>query len=846
MHRYLNRPLPAGLADLSALALDLSWNWNQTGDALWRMLDSELWERTRNPYLILQSVSQKRLEDAAQDPVVQQELRLLFERRTQYLNEPGWFGRNYTPAHLRGVAYFSMEFGLSEALPIYSGGLGVLAGDCLKTASDLGVPMIGIGLLYQQGYFHQVLDADGRQQEAFPFNDPTSLPVVPVRDREGGWLKILIALPGRELALRVWLVQVGKAPLYLLDSNDPMNTPGDRAITATLYTTDRERRFLQEVVLGLGGWRIIESLGLDIEVCHLNEGHAAMVVLARAESFMRSAQVRFEESLWATRLGNVFTTHTPVEAAFDRYDPALVAHYAAPVPELLGISMHQLLGLGRRNPQDAGEQFNMAYLALRGAGFVNGVSELHGRVSRQIFSPLFPDWPLAEAPITSVTNGAHQSSWDSPAADRFWLKTCGVNRWRQATDELPCKIAASSDAEIWDFRAAARQQLVDYVRRRLARQLGEQNATPDTVNRARHVLDANALTLGFARRFTAYKRPNLLLHDAQRLTRLLTNPDRPVQLIVAGKAHPADEEGKRMVQAMVQFTNRPEIFDRAVFLGDYDLALSRMLVGGVDVWVNTPRRLWEACGTSGMKVLANGGLNFSEPDGWWAEAHSPDVGWTLADGNDPGDSGADAREAQQLYAILESEIISEFFQRDEAGLPRAWIERVRRSMSRLTPRFSGNRMVREYVGNAYLNAAAAYRARAANGGALAKELVDWSKNLASNWKDVHFGEVCVTATGESWHFDVLVYLAEISPDSVQVELYADPLGDDAPVRIRMSRDGAIAGAINSHRYFGDAPATRPANHYTPRAVPVHAQALVPLEESHIRWCHRDVTIPPPL
>jgi len=842
MHRYLNRPLPAGLAELTALALDMSWNWNQTGDGLWKMLDPDLWERTKNPYLILQSVPQKRLEEAARDEKCKNELKLLFKKRAQYMQEPGWFGRNHSVANLRGVAYFSMEFGLSEALPIYSGGLGVLAGDCLKTASDLGVPMIGIGLLYQQGYFRQVLGADGRQLEAFPFNDPTSLPVVPVRDGEGGWLRIRLELPGRELLLRVWQAQVGKVPLYLLDSNDPLNGPWDRAITSTLYTTDPERRLLQEIALGIGGWRIIEALGLDVEVCHLNEGHAAMVVLARARNFMLRAKMAFEESLWATRPGNVFTTHTPVEAAFDRFDPDLLAHYAARAPEMLGISMNQLLGLGRRNPADAREPFNMAFLALRGSGFVNGVSQLHGRVSRKIFGPLFPDWPWAEVPITSVTNGAHQACWDSPSADRFWLKTCGVNRWREATDELPCKIAASSDAEIWSFRAESRQQLVEYVRRRLSRQLREQGAAPDLVRRAGHVLDPNVLTLGFARRFTDYKRPNLLLHDAERLTRLLTNPDRPVQLIVAGKSHPADQEGKRLVQAMVLFTSRLEVFDRAMFLEDYDMALSQELVGGIDVWINTPRRLWEACGTSGMKVLSNGGLNFSERDGWWAEAYSPDVGWALGDGGDHPEPGWDAVEAQQLYSILESEIIPEFYRRDEAGLPREWIERVRRSMSRLTPRFSGNRMVREYVERAYLNAATAFRARSADGGQLARELVGWSRNLAANWKDVHFGEVRAAAGDGVWRFEVQLYLADVAPDAVRIELYADPAGDEGPVRILMERDGAMPGALNSHRYLADAPSSRPVNHYTPRVVPAHREVMVPLEESHIRWFHGVVTI----
>lgn len=842
MHRYLNRPLPAGLQALTELSLDLSWNWNQTGDHLWKRLDAELWERTRNPYLILQSVSQNRLEEAAQDTELKAELKALFEKRSQILRAPGWFGQNHSQADLRSVAYFSMEFGLSEALPIYSGGLGVLAGDYLKTANDLGVPAIGIGLLYQQGYFRQALDTRGRQLEAFPFNDPTGLPIIPQRDREGGWLRIKLALPGRDLILRVWQVHIGKVSLYLLDSNDPLNNFWDRAITSTLYTTDRERRFLQEISLGIGGWLVIQALGLNVDVCHLNEGHAAMVVLARARTFMQQNNATFEESLWATRSGNVFTTHTPVEAGFDRFDPALLAHYGARAPEMLGISVDQLLALGRKNPDDASEPFNMAYLALRGSGFVNGVSKLHGCVSRQIFSSLFPEWPFAEVPVGSVTNGAHQASWDSPAADRFWLKTCGVNRWRGATDELPCKIAASSDAEIWSFRAESRQKLVEYVRRRLFRQLREQCADQTLLDRAQHVFDPNALTLGFARRFTSYKRPNLLLHDAERLTRILTNSDRPVQLVVAGKSHPADEDGKRMVEEMVQFTNHPELSDRAVFLEDYEMALSQELVGGIDVWINTPRRPWEACGTSGMKVLSNGGLNFSELDGWWAEAYSPDFGWALGDGGNHPEADWDAVEAQQLYSILETQIIPEFYHRDEEGFPREWIARVRRSMSQLTPRFSGNRMVREYVEKIYLNSAKAFRARAADGGRLARELAAWSQDLALNWQHVHFGEVQCSAGNGVWLFDAQLYLADIPPDVVRVELYADAVDDEGPVRIIMSRDGAIPGATNSHRYLAEVPSTRPMNHFTPRIIPAHPFAQVPLEESHILWFRGSVNL----
>ncbi|MDP1768908.1 MAG: alpha-glucan family phosphorylase [Nitrospirota bacterium] len=833
---FFNRPLPPGLEGLAELALDLRWTWSHATDRLWERLDPEAWERTGNPYFILQSVSQARLEEAAGDPEFAAELRTWLAQRQRYLQDPGWFGRERGARGPKGIAYFSMEFGLGEALPIYSGGLGILAGDFLKTASDLGVPVVGIGLLYQQGYFRQILDPDGRQGEAFPYNDPMTLPITPTPDREGGWLRIRLELPGRAILLRVWQARVGKVTLYLLDSNDLLNSPPDRGATAHLYPSDERMRLTQEIILGIGGWRVLEELGLDVEICHLNEGHAAFAVLARSLSFMRRTGHPFPVALRATRAGNVFTTHTPVEAAFDRFSHELIRPYAAHLADLVQVPMDDLLALGRKDPRDRNEPFNMAFLAMRGSGSVNGVSRLHGAVSRGIFQSLFPGWPSSEVPIGHVTNGVHMPSWDSREADALWTGTCGKERWLGRLDEMCASIGQVSDDDLWSIRASERYALIRYTRRRLVRQMRERGAAAEHVRLAEQILDPNTITLGFARRFASYKRPTLMLQDPDRLARLLCHPDRPVQLIVAGKAHPHDEEGKRLVHELTRFSTRADIWSRIVFLEDYDMTLAQYLVAGIDVWLNTPRRPWEACGTSGMKVLVNGGLNLSELDGWWAEAYAPEVGWALGDGREHPEPEYDAVEATKLYELLEQQVVPEFYDRDHAGIPHAWLTRIRASMSRLTPQFSSNRMVREYVDTIYSAASVSVGRRLENGGKLAAELEAWHARVGQGWREIRFGDLQITSQGNHWHFEVPVYFGDLEPDQVRVELYADPLNDgDRPTHIAMRQVRTIPGAVHGYLFQAEGPSTRPANHFTPRIVPFHPEAMVPLEESLILW-----------
>jgi len=825
-----------GFDSLARLALDMRWSWNHATDQVWRRLDPVLWKLTLNPWVVLQTVSREKLRDVLADPAFRKNVDELVQARRDAADAPTWFQQTWPQAPLNCVAYFSMEFMLSEALPIYSGGLGNVAGDQLKAASDLGVPVIGVGLLYQQGYFRQVIDKNGAQQALYPYNDPGQLPITPLRQEDGEWLRLEVALPGYSVWLRTWQVQVGRVKLYLLDSNDAANYPAHRGITSELYGGGPELRLKQELLLGIGGWRLLTALGIQPEVCHLNEGHAAFAVLERARSFMQENGQPFEVALAVTRAGNLFTTHTAVAAGFDRFAPALIEQYLGGYAERkLGITPHDLLALGRLNPNDPAEPFNMACLAIHGSGAVNGVSSLHGRVSRHLFEPLFPHWPTDEVPVGHVTNGVHMPSWDSAAADDLWTEACGKERWLGAMETLEEDMRCVSDASLWQFRTSTTTALVEYAREYLSRQLAASGAPPEAVDYARHLFDPNTLTLGFARRFASYKRPNLLLHDPQRLLRLLANPQRPVQLIMAGKAHPADQAGQALIQQWTHFIRQPEVRPHVIFLSDYDMHVTAQLVQGVDVWLNTPRRPWEACGTSGMKVLVNGGINLSELDGWWAEAWTPEVGWALGDGQEHDDPGRDAIEAEALYDLLEHEVIPEFYTRDARGIPIAWVTRMRESMARLTPRFSSNRAVREYTEQHYLPAAAAYRERAAAKGALGVQLVNWRHALDQHWTALRFGEAKIETDGGQHVFDVQIYLDDLEPDAVRVELYANGMDGSAPVRVEMQRVRQLVGAANGYAYRAAVPAARPSTDYTVRLIPHHDGVAIPLEAAHILW-----------
>lgn len=826
-----------GFDSLTELALDLRWSWNHATDPLWRQLDPSLWDMTHNPWVVLQTVSRETLRRVLTEPAFRKSVDNLLQGRRAAARTPAWFQTSHPQSALGCAAYFSMEFMLSEALPIYSGGLGNVAGDQLKTASDLGVPVIGVGLLYAQGYFRQVIDQDGAQQALFPYNDPGQLPIAPLRQANGEWLRLEIELPGFSVWLRAWQVQIGRVTLYLLDSNDLANYPPHRGITSELYGGGSELRLQQELVLGIGGWRLLDKLGLKPDVCHLNEGHAAFAILERARTFMKETGQPFETALTITRAGNVFTTHTAVPAGFDCFDAHLIEHYLASyASNELHVSLRDLLTLGRKDSSDDTEPFNMAYLAVRGSGSVNGVSRLHGEVSRRIFAPLFPGWPTGEVPVSHVTNGVHAPSWDSAEADALWTACCCKDRWLGTVEFLAERVRCVAAATVWQCRTAARRSFVEYARKRLSTQLAAAGAPAEEIERARQLFNPDALTLGFARRFATYKRPNLLLKNPERLIRLLSDPQRPVQLVIAGKAHPADRAGQALIQEWIHFIRRPEARAHVIFLSDYDTLLAERLVQGVDVWINTPQRPWEACGTSGMKVLVNGGLNLSELDGWWAEAYAPNVGWALGDGREHGgDPAWDAVEASQLFDILEGQVIPEFYSRNESGIPHAWVMRVRESMASLTPTYSANRSVREYVERCYLPAAAAYRARAENSGALGIQITHWQRKLAQGWPTVRFGRVGIEPLQDRHEFEVEVTLGELDPHAVRVELYADPLVGAEAFRQDMTRLERQTDPEGRTLYVASVPADRASSDYTARIVPAFPGVSVPLEAIHVLW-----------
>lgn len=821
---------------LNELALDLHWSWDHATDRVWHQLDPVLWELTHNPFVVLQTVSRQQVQEVLSHPQVSDLIQDLAQKRRTQAAAPAWFQVQHPNASLSCVAFFSMEFMLSEALPIYSGGLGNVAGDHLKAASDMGVPVIGVGLLYQQGYSRQVINEDGTQQYLFPYNDPGQLPITPLRDATGEWLRIEVKLPGYSVWLRTWKVLVGRVTLFLLDSNDAANYPVHRGITSELYGGGAELRLQQEMVLGIGGWRLLQELGIRPEVCHLNEGHTAFAVLERAAAFMEEHGQPFDAALATTRSGNIFTTHTAIGAGFDRFPPSLMKQYLGGyATKRLHISLQELMALGRLDAANESEPFNIAYLAIRGSGSVNGVSRLHGRVSREILASLFPRWPQDEVPVGTVTNGVHMPTWDSPQADRIWTEACGKDRWRGPIEPLEHHMRSISDNRLWDLRCAGKKEFLDYIRKRFAREIAIRGHAAAKVKAAEALFDDKALTLGFARRFVSYKRPNLLLHDPHRLQRLLTNQDRPVQMVIAGKAHPADPEGQAMIRQWIEFIGKNSLRHRILFLSDYDMLLTKQMVQGVDVWINTPLRPWEACGTSGMKVLVNGGLNLSVLDGWWDEAWEPDRGWAIGKRNGILPQGRDdAADAAALYDLLEGQVIPEYYNRNEEGLPLAWINRMRESMAHLTPVYSASRSVIEYTERYYLPAARSYLARAANDGETGSKIAEWTRCAGQRWKALRFNHLAVE-TKEGLHFfRVQLHMGTFKPRELRVELYAEASEGRTAVRQEM--------IPAEHETTGDtclfsttAPADRPAGYFTPRVIPRNTDIAIPLECGLILW-----------
>jgi starch phosphorylase len=840
--------LPDRLQPLYKLAYNLWWCWNPDAGALFRRIDPDLFESLDNsPVRLLGAIAQDRLQELERDDGFLAHLDRVWESLNRYLNGPSWFRETYgdRAAGVR-VAYFSAEFGIHESIPVYSGGLGVLAGDHLKSASDLGVPLMGVSLMYREGYFRQYLNQDGWQQERYPENDFFNLPLIPETGPDGRPVVVAVPLPGRELKAKVWRIQVGRVPLYLLDCNIPENAPADRNITAQLYGGDKENRIKQELVLGVGGLRALRALGKDPTVCHLNEGHSAFCALERIRTYMEDRKIDFAAAREAVKAGTVFTTHTPVPAGNEVFAPHLVEQYLGFYQHAFGMDRKAFLGLGRQNPDDDHEPFGMTVLALKLANVSNGVSQLHGAVSRKMWQRLWPGLPVAEVPITAITNGVHTRSWLSPETAQMYDRYLGIQWGERPTDHAVWRrVDLIPDAELWRTAERGRSRLVNFARARLQMQYQRRGAPPGEVARAAEVLDPDALTIGFARRFATYKRGALIFRDADRLAALVNDRDRPVQIIFAGKAHPHDTEGKKVIAEVVHTARRPELRPHVVFLEDYDMNVARHLIQGVDVWLNNPRRPLEASGTSGMKVCVNGGLNLSVLDGWWVEGYQQDNGWAIGAGEEYADLAyQDQVEGRAIYDLLEQEVVPLFYGRGADGIPRAWIQRMKRSIATNVPVFNTNRMVQQYVEVCYWPSAERYRALAADGLRRAADLAGWKRRVGQGW-----GQVTVEAVeslgagdqlrvGQELPVRARVHLGGLSPDDVSVQLVhgsLDSFGEIArPHTAAMAPNGPTRDGVWDYR---GTIACRASGQYgfAVRVLPRHADLPNPYEPGLVTW-----------
>jgi len=841
--------LPEKLAFLQELAYNLWWCWNPDAVELMRRIDRRLWrDYSHNPVRLLGSVSQKRLAELETDDGFLAHMGRVEAAFRDYMGGNHWFGRKHGEWQQKGdvhFAYFSLEFGLAESVPIYSGGLGVLAGDHLKSSSDMGIPLVAVGLAYYQGYFRQYLNADGWQQEHYPENDFHNMPLRPALDPEGRPVYVTVSLGDRDLHARVWRVHVGRVPLILLDTNIPENSPHDREVTAALYGGDRDTRIRQEILLGIGGLRALRAMGIEPTVCHMNEGHSAFLGLERIRYLMQERQLAWNEAMEIAATGNVFTTHTPVPAGNERFDPELVERYLGPLRAELGLSPHDFLALGRENPADPHEAFCMTVLALRLADHSNGVSALHGVVSRHMWSRVWPGVPEDEIPISSITNGIHTQTWISYDLDRLFETYLGGDWYRNSAEPaLWSRLEQIPDEELWRTHTYRREQLVAFARRRLRAQLERRGLPPREAAVADEVLDPGALTLGFARRFATYKRGTLIFRNMERLKAILLNRERPVQIIFAGKAHPMDNAGKELIRHIIHTTRDPELRRRIVFIEDYDMHVGRALVQGVDVWLNTPLRPKEASGTSGMKAAANGALNMSVLDGWWDEGYSPDHGWAIGRGEDYVDlAHQEAVESNALYDLLEQEVVPTFYERGADRLPRKWIQRQKLAIKACAPVFNTHRMVQEYSERCYVPAAQRVFALEADDILRAKTLAAWKERVRRSWAGLKVLNVTPQSRTELPVGDALSVVAELDlnglgPEDVAVELYhghTDSWGNiDHGSRVPMSFESRGNGGVA--RFAGSIPCETTGRHgYTVRVLPHHADLSHPYELFLIRW-----------
>ncbi|MBF2001214.1 MAG: alpha-glucan family phosphorylase [Synechococcales cyanobacterium M58_A2018_015] len=810
--------LPPRLEPLRQLAYNLHWDWNYETTDLFRRLDRDLWEASRyNPVLMLGTISQDRLREAAEDEGFLAHMDRAARQLEEYLNERTWYRKQRQPmvdhrtADALGsasgnaspqaisdcYAYFSAEFGLTTCLPIYSGGLGVLAGDHLKSASDLGLPLVGVGLLYQEGYFAQYLNPDGWQQERYPINDFYNMPLHLERQADGSELRISVDYPGRQVQARVWRVQVGTVPLYLLDTNIEPNSQYDQDITDELYGGDIDLRIHQEMMLGIGGVRMLRALGLQPTVYHMNEGHSAFLSLERMRILIEEEGLTFAEAKQVVKASQIFTTHTPVPAGIDLFPSDKVLYYLGHYADKFGLVKEEFLSLGRENTGDLASPFSMAILAIKMATFVNGVSQLHGAVSREMFKGLWAQLPLDEVPVSAITNGVHARSCVAKSTQDLYDRYLGPS-WSHALADNPLwdRVSTIPDEELWRNHERCRSELIMFVRERLQRSLRDLGSSAAELDAVQDMLDPAVLTIGFARRFATYKRATLFLRDVDRIKRILLGQSpgkdsalrpRTVQFIIAGKAHPKDTPGKELIRQIIHFIREEEMHHHVVFIPNYDIHVSRLMVAGCDIWLNTPRRPREASGTSGMKAAMNGLPNLSVLDGWWDEADYVNTGWAIGHGevyDDP--DYQDDVEANALYELLEQEIVPLFYERDKDDLPRNWIAKMKNAIRLNCPHFNTARMVTEYALRGYFPASDRYRAMIAQDYAPAKELAHWQSHLFEHWYEMRIEDIDVSTPSEVKVNQVIgvkarLKLGELTPNDVQVELYQGEINADGDI-----------------------------------------------------------------
>jgi starch phosphorylase len=838
LRSFTVRPrLPESLGALEDIAMNLRWSWDERTRDLFRWVDPDAWEEGRHdPVRLLGEVSRDRLAELERDPAFRTFLGETADSLARYLERPRWFQERGTSA-LRSVAYFSPEFGIAEALPQYSGGLGVLAGDHLKAASDLGVPLVGVGLFYRHGYFRQSLNSDGWQQERYPELDPFAMALRRVPD-----VRITVDLAGHALHARVWRAEVGRVTLFLLDTDIEDNDPHGRIITDRLYGGDTEHRLRQEILLGIGGVRALQAVGVEPQVFHTNEGHAGFLGFERIRMLVRDEGLTFDEALEAVRAGSIFTTHTPVPAGIDRFPPALMDKYFSAWAAECGISFEHLMALGHDPSEPLDAPFNMAVMGLRLAGMSNAVSKLHGSVSRNMFASLWPGVPHEEIPITSVTNGVHANTWVSSEMQDL-LSRHVLPEWHEAGDDRWARLQDVGDDEIWRVREQQRERLVTFVREHLHTSLLAREVPDADTGWVEEVLDPRALTICFARRFATYKRATLLLSQADRLRRLLLSRERPLQFVFAGKAHPADDLGKEMIRQIVAFSSMPDVRHRFVFLDDYDIAVARMLYQGADVWLNNPRRPLEACGTSGEKAALNGALNCSIRDGWWDEMYDGENGWAISSAEGLEDlAKRDQVEADSLFALLEDAIVPSFYDRSNGSVPRRWVERVKHSLTTLGPKVSASRMVKDYVEQLYEPTAERVDTLADKHYERARALAAWKHRVASAWRGVHIDHVDTVSTlpelGEAREVMAQVSLGELDPSEVIVQLLHGPVGQNdelSPAEVvAMSVDGT--GSEGHLHYKGSFTCERSGRYgFTVRVVPANDDLVTPVELGRVAW-----------